>query len=372
MAAGRLVLMGSGETAPTMVATHRRALEAAGADRVVILDGPFGFQENASLLVARLAEFFRTSLGVDVETPPLRRPDAPEIDKARVETALRRARAVFAGPGSPTYALRVWRSTGIREALIDMVARGGSVILASAAALTVGRMTLPVYEIYKVGEDPHWVPGLDVAGGLGLPMTVIPHWNNAEGGNHDTSRCYVGERRLRSIQGQLDTGILGIDEHTAVVVDFGRGEVEVTGLGRLTVRSGSGDHTWPAGSVVPIETIREALGAGPGPTEQASSEPPGGEGRLEEALEAAVEAVSDETGRRHLRRLIVEMGEASSRADEADRRLAAVVDLVLEMRQRARREGRFAEADAIRGRLGELGIEVRDTPEGWEWRRLEV
>ena len=53
--AGRLVLMGSGELAPTMVSTHRRTLEAVGASEVVLLDTPFGFQENVEQLTDKLA-----------------------------------------------------------------------------------------------------------------------------------------------------------------------------------------------------------------------------------------------------------------------------------------------------------------------------
>jgi len=34
--------------------------------------------------------------------------------------------------------------------------------MASAAALTIGRVTIPVYEIYKAGEAPRWLPGLDL------------------------------------------------------------------------------------------------------------------------------------------------------------------------------------------------------------------
>ena len=30
----------------------------------------------------------------------------------------------------------------------------------------------------------------------GLDAVVIPHFDNAEGGNHDTRFCYLGERRL--------------------------------------------------------------------------------------------------------------------------------------------------------------------------------
>src|SRR2546430_10964210 len=62
-----------------------------------------------------------------------------------------------------------------------------SVVFASAAALTLGSHTVPVYEIYKAGVEPAWVPGLDlVRRATGLPAVLIPHYDNAEGGHHDT------------------------------------------------------------------------------------------------------------------------------------------------------------------------------------------
>ena len=44
-----LAIMGSGETSPTMVKVHRQLLERLGPPPVpaVLLDTPFGFQENA-------------------------------------------------------------------------------------------------------------------------------------------------------------------------------------------------------------------------------------------------------------------------------------------------------------------------------------
>ena len=82
--------------------------------------------------------------------------------------------------------------------------------------MTLGRKAIPVYEIYKVGQDPFWLDGLDLMTRLGLPSVVIPHWNNAEGGNHDTSRCYIGQRRLGVLEQDLDVGLrLGGPAHDA-------------------------------------------------------------------------------------------------------------------------------------------------------------
>ena len=59
-----LAIMGSGETAPTMVRVHRRLLELLGPPPVpaVLLDTPFGFQENAREIAGRAVTYFRESL----------------------------------------------------------------------------------------------------------------------------------------------------------------------------------------------------------------------------------------------------------------------------------------------------------------------
>ena len=114
-------------------------------------------------------------------------------------SALTDADYVFAGPGSPTYALRQWKNTQVSHILHEKLQRGGIVTFASAAALTLGTRTVPVYEIYKCGEEPYWLEGLNLLGEFGIPAVVIPHYNNAEGGHHDTRFCYLGETRLNML-----------------------------------------------------------------------------------------------------------------------------------------------------------------------------
>jgi hypothetical protein len=110
---------------------------------------------------------------------------------------------VFAGPGSPSYLARQWLATGVPDALRRRLTggdRSAATVFASAAACTVGRLAIPVYELYKVGEAPHWRDGLDLLRPLGLDAIVVPHYDNAEGGTHDTSCCYIGDRRLRTLE----------------------------------------------------------------------------------------------------------------------------------------------------------------------------
>ena len=76
----------------------------------------------------------------------------------------------------------------------------------SAAALTLGSHAVPVYEIYKVGADPEWVDGLDLlARAHRIAAAVIPHYDNKEGGTHDTRFCYLGEERLRALEAGCPT-----------------------------------------------------------------------------------------------------------------------------------------------------------------------
>ena len=198
---GRIVIVGSGETAPTMVKVHRVLIEQAGAGARAMLDTPFGFQANADDLTEKVLEYFADSVGERLEVARWRRRDEPVADRERSLALLARSSFVFAGPGSPTYALRQWQETPVPRALVDVVGRGGTVVLGSAAAVTVGSYAVPVYEIYKVGEDPSWLPGLDLLGQLtGISAAVIPHFDNREGGRHDTRYCYLGSQRLESME----------------------------------------------------------------------------------------------------------------------------------------------------------------------------
>jgi cyanophycinase-like exopeptidase len=262
-----LVIMGSGETSPTMVKTHREVFGRLPASApAVLLDTPFGFQENADDISAKALDYFRRSVGRTVEVASFRR--AEGLDPVAREAALARIRQagwVFAGPGSPTYTLRQWVGTEIPELLADKLRHGGVVNFASAAALTLGVVTVPVYEIYKVGAEPVWEPGLDLLSPLGLAVAVIPHYDNAEGGNHDTRFCYLGERRLRGLEEQLPAGtfVLGVDEHTGCVFDLDAGTATVVGLGQVTVRHDGLSTVVAAGSTVGIdELVAMAFSAG--------------------------------------------------------------------------------------------------------------
>lgn len=189
--------------------------------------------------------------------------------------AVRQARYVFAGPGSSSYAIEVWGETGLAGVLRELLATGATVTFASAAALTAGVRTLPVYEIYKVGADLGWLEGLNLTGHLGLEAVVVPHWNNTEGQGFDTSRCYMGRRRFATLRSMLPdrVGVIGMDEHTAVVFDFGEGELSVIGAGRVTL-SGREDRTFSHGERIDLATAFKVMESDPmSPPTRTASEP---------------------------------------------------------------------------------------------------
>jgi cysteinyl-tRNA synthetase len=66
--------------------------------------------------------------------------------------------------------------------------------------------------------------------------------------------------------------------------------------------------------------------------------------------------------------MITRLGEtADSGLRDPKEAIAPYVDALLEAREQARREQRFADADAIRDRLTAAGIEIRDTATGTDW-----
>ena len=85
-----LAILGSGETAPTMVKTHRAIFDSLkGAQPpAVLLDTPYGFQANASDISARAVDYFATSLGRRVDVAELR--DVSRDDPLRRQEAIAR------------------------------------------------------------------------------------------------------------------------------------------------------------------------------------------------------------------------------------------------------------------------------------------
>jgi hypothetical protein len=403
-----LAIMGSGETSPTMVKTHRQLIGRLTQPNAVVLDTPYGFQENAPELALRAVEYFDVSVNTVISPLGLTRMiDADPLVVQQGLSALTDADYVFAGPGSPTYALRQWKNTQVSHILHEKLQRGGIVTFASAAALTLGTRTVPVYEIYKCGEEPYWLEGLNLLSELGIPAVVIPHYNNAEGGHHDTRFCYLGEARLHMLEQLLDEGeyVLGIDEHTGIVIDLNERTAEVVGNGVVTLRVKGNSTTFASGEVLSLEQLQN-------PTVTPSATPPpsvvvqevpevvatslvavaqqrrdefesalaagdaNGATRAVLELENDIKLWSSDTltgsdadaAREILRSMIVKLGTAATGglADPRER-VAPYVEALLAIRKIVRTEKRFDLSDIVRDALALAHIEVRDTPDGVEW-----
>lgn len=236
---GTIALFGSGETGRYGRQVHERLLaRLPKAPSVAIVEAPAGFQPNVDVVSDKLRHFFEHNLQnfrPRVDVVPARERGGPyDVDDASIAARLDAADLIFAGPGSPTYAARVLAGSRTFDALVARVAAGATLSLASAAAIAFGRYALPVYEIFKVGEDLSWAAGLDLFSRFGHNLTVVPHWNNTEGGaDLDTTHCYMGAERFGRLLALLPgpTTVLAIDEHTACILDLDSGDCLVHGAG---------------------------------------------------------------------------------------------------------------------------------------------
>jgi len=410
---GIITLMGSGELTTTMVEVHKELLQPYG-DRAqaVFLDTPAGFQLNADDISSKAIDYFQNRVLRPLTVASLK---SAEAGQETVEEACRRVRGadyVLVGPGSPTYALRHWKQTHIPELLVQRISEGGTFVAASAAALTVGRVTLPVYEIYKVGASPFWAEGLNLLARFGMNWAVIPHWNNAEGGNHDTRFCFMGEPRIAQLEAQLPdgTGLLGLDEHTALIIDLAQERAEIRGMGSVTLRRHGGEQVFTKGDRVPLGLLRgqDVLDvkaprpgefAGPSADNRAVADAEDRvwqpvedladkvqdhlvAGRVEPAtqtmleLERHIADVRDQlqersaegAAREALRGLIVLFGTHLARRPASHRDcLAPLVERLLALRVQLREKKLWDIADAIRDTLQQAGVLVEDTAEGARW-----
>jgi hypothetical protein len=391
--------MGSGEMSPAMGPLHAELLQRSGAQpgEAVLLDTTYGFQENADELSKKLERYFKNRVRQPISVASLRRADPTDpVALERAYRLLGSARYIFAGPGSPSYAARQWQRSRVPQLLRVRVADGACLTLASAAAITIGRYALPVYEIYKVGEPPHWIEGLDLLGAFGLHVAVIPHYDNREGGTHDTRYCYIGERRLIELEKQLPTGvrIFGIAEHTAAILDFARRTLEIRGRGFAALRDHGVEQRFEAGQVIPLSELRVELPQVPRAqtplteTENGAASPVGRlrsgfrnalqqfsfepairrllelEAWLTEQRNNGVSGPALEDGRSAFRSMLVELGEVADLNSLTQEALRDIVEIAVRLRDQARHERRFAEADRLRDALQRLGIEMRDQPAG--------
>jgi hypothetical protein len=362
MSSGVLALLGSGETAPGMTKVHRELFARIADISAVNLDTAYGFQLNVPQMSQKLEEYFNTSLHVDVTTLHFSSFErASELDRTLFKQQVRDANYVFAGPGSPTYALKQWSPLHFDEDLLSVLANDGTLCFASAAALTLGAFTAPIYEVYKVGiEDPRWQDGLNVLSRLGLNCVVIPHFDNNEGATYDTRFCYLGEPRLLELERQLPDGVatLGVDEHTAAILDFNENTLTVKGRSNVYWRLNGESQVLANGTTTALEELRTLS---PSVLQQPSNQSVPTEGTPVELAKTVV--LGGDEGLQALARL-VRLAQTGGRGFIDP---TALVEGVLGARVTARASGQYDLADELRDALTRAGIEVKDGPGGSTW-----
>lgn len=343
MTLGRIAFLGSGETSLAggrIFETLARLLP--DSPRVAVMETPAGFELNSASVAGRVADFLRTRLqnySPRVDVIPARKrnsafsPDDPEILKPLLDANL-----IFMGPGSPTYAVRQLQGTLAWDIIRARHRLGATLVFASAATISVGAWVLPVYEIYKVGQDVHSLPGLDFFSDFDVPLSFIPHWNNTDGGDDlDTSRCFIGMERFAQWCDMLpsDHTIVGLDEHTGLLLDFEKNECTVSGVSSVSLVRECDPEIYAAGKVFPLNEL--------------------GNFKLP-ALEDGISPAA------------LELIHGAKRVD--DESPDADVLSLLEARQQARASKDWAASDRIRNEIAARGWVVTDTADGQTVKRV--
>lgn len=367
-APGRLVFFGSGETSPS----GRKVFEyifrnLPPSPKIALLETPAGFELNSAQVIGRVADFLQHRLqnySPRISIVPARKRGTPySPDDPQIIAPLLDADLIFMGPGSPTYTVRQLQDSLAWQTILARQRLGATLVLASAASIAFSIFALPVYEIYKVGEDLHWKKGLDFFGPYGFPLVFIPHWNNTDGGEElDTSRCFIGGSRFAQLMDMLPPNltVMGIDEKTALILEPEESTAQVIGLGGVTLIHTGHDH--------PLE-----------------------EERVPDLAETSLERVADRR-QSHIHQfndgdrfalgeccpMVIPLpGEGLpphvwQQALDVKNRSALepaltppqqVLDLLAE-RQQARANKDWSRSDLLRQRIAELGWQVNDTPQG--------
>jgi cyanophycinase-like exopeptidase len=366
---GPIILFGSGETSPSGRKVFEQIVRHLPArPKLALLDTPAGFELNAEQVIGRVGAFLEQGLQnyqPQVSMVRARKrgtpfsPDSPAVVQQILEADL-----LFMGPGSPTYAVRQLCDSPAWHALRARQRLGAPLVLASAAVVAISAFALPVYEIYKVGEDLHWKDGLDLFGDFGLPLVFIPHWNNNDGGAElDTSRCFMGESRFSDLIDLLpgEGDILGIDEKTALILDLPTGEGRVEGLGGVTVIHAGPQHRNPPQATSSLKDLAErrsshihVYASGERfPLSELGPWQPAAPARdlPSDIWQAALEA------------------QARRQAPAAEDVAPEAVLALAEARWAAKLAKQWAEADQLRGEIDALGWVMEDGKDGWRVRK---
>jgi len=402
---GYIALLGSGELSESMAEAHRNLMARLGeAARPVFVDTPAGFELNIQQIGQKAGAYFSRNFNMELEIAHYRTGEESPADIATAIATIQKANYLFAGPGSPSYAIRTWQNSAIWQAMLKRWQEGAMLVFSSAAAVTIGACSIPVYEIYKVGEALHWISGLDVLGMIGLRATVVPHWNNNSGDQHDTTCCFMGQARFARLESVLpdDVFVIGVDEYTGLLIDPTTRSAEVFGPGQVVLRRHNHQLTYGKTDRITFDAnIDSAPDTTLAPPREAEPEAVQGNTDVEDTRRAVQAALQTSDLNAAVQGLIalgliagagLEQG-IYNRAESAVQALqgllpsllqvkaaagaetaflereTALMELLMLTRAELRSAKQWAAADAMRNQLTALGYLIADTPQGSTWQR---
>jgi len=343
---GILAFMGSGETTPNGGLVFEAAVKTLPpGPRIGILETPAGFELNSTAVAKRVADYVTVRLqnySPRIELISARKKESPySTNSIENVKSIMGCDMIFLGPGSPSYTVRQLKDSLVWEAVRYRLHQGAALVLASAACIAMGKYALPIYEIFKVGEDPYWKEGLDLLNEFGLSCVIVPHWNNAEGGKDlDTSRCFIGKDRFDTLTAQLpkEIPIIGICEHTGLLIDLNKRICSVIGKDSVAIIKNGREHTFLSGTEFSLNEIGDY-----------------------HPIAAAEDNINPEII--HYKSVV----------DRTQTNKQSPNDEVLELAEKrkfARERKEWATADIIRTEIEHLGWQVVDTPDGFRLEQL--
>jgi cysteinyl-tRNA synthetase len=207
-----------------------------------------------------------------------------------------------------------------------------------------------------------------------------------------------------------DTIFVGLDEHTACIMDLETQTAEIRGLGNIIIQQGSREISFGKGETIPLELFKEGIKQSPkksntqtkfnnvknienkensfwdnihqletifreGLEENDSKKMTSALLDLDSTLwkaESTMESAENISQVREiLRELIVVLGvEMDSRPGSFESVMNPLVSRLLDLREYYRKEKRWADSDKIRDILYQCKVIVEDTKDGQKWRMI--
>jgi cyanophycinase-like exopeptidase len=401
-----------------MAEAHRNIMARLNTPiQPVFIDTPAGFELNIDQIDQKAVSYFKRNFGLDLAVARYRsQSDGPDTVAAAIN-AIRRANYLFAGPGSPSYAVRTWRDSQVWQAVLSRWREGAALVFSSGAAVSLGQNAIPVYEIYKCGQEVNWIEGLNILAEIGVQASLVPHWNNNSGNQYDTRFCFMGAPRLAALEAMLppDVMVIGVDEYAGFTVQAGSGQADVFGAGTVTIRKGGHQTIYEKGQHFALnEAVSEnaavvALKPEAPATTDVPEEEAGNEdiAQQKESVTAAIREGDYHRAIDGLMSLVLianagveqsvynraeialqamqtvvpmlasaplggaassDNGVGSANEQNSEER-AALIGMILKARDELRKAKLWSTADELRDGLQALGVKLSDTLAGTNWQR---